>query len=484
MRFSGNHQSALQASTLVNEKINHEIHLGRIAGPFDEPPFFNFHSSPLGLVPKHDPGKFRLIHDLSFPKGDSINSYTSREFTTVKYDTLDRVVELVRSCGRNCLIAKADIQEAFRLIPIRSQDYPMLGFTWQGRYYHDNVPPMGSAVSCQTFERFSRALQWILQTHFNVLRVTHLLDDYIFFGPANDSTCLHSLLSFERLADDIGMPLNTGKRCPPSTCQVVYGIEIDTNAMELRLPANKLAKALSLVNRMSNCRKVTLRDLLSLIGLLSYCYLVVSAGRSFLSRLINLASGVTRLHHHVTLNREARADLYAWKVFLLSFNGKSLFLEQRFLSADTIRLYTDASSDNVFSVVFGKKWVAGAWHKRFDSSDITLLELYPLVLATEMFGQYLANHCILFMSDNSGVVDIINKTTSRNQGIMKLVRQLVLACLRYNILFHSRHVPGYQNVIADHLSRLQFGKARQIAPWLDPTPATIPDPLRPQVLLA
>ncbi|KAK2154569.1 hypothetical protein NP493_2169g00014 [Ridgeia piscesae] len=171
-------------------------------------------------------------------------------------------------------------------------------------------------------------------------------------------------------------------------------------------------------------------------------------------------------------------------VFLQSFNRKSLFLEQRFLSSETIKLYTDASSDNGFSVIFCKKWVAGAWHKRFDSSDITLLELYPLVLATEMFGQYLANHCILFMSDNFYVVDINNKTTSRNQGIMKLVRQLVLACLRYNILFQARHVPGYQNVIADLLSRLQFEKARQIASWLDPTPATILDPLGPQVLLA
>ena len=90
----------------------------------------------------------------------------------------------------------------------------------------------------------------------------------------------------------------------------------------------------------------------------------------------------------------------------------------------------------------------------------------------------------LISSDNYGVVGIINKTTSMNQGIVKLVRQLVLACLRYTILFQARHVPGYQNVIADHLSRLQFEKARQIAPWLDPTPGTIPDPLRPQVLLA
>ena len=228
------------------------------------------------------------------------------------------------SCGPRCLNAKADIQEAFRLIPIRPQDYPLLGFTWQGIFYHDKVLPMGSAVSCQTFEHFSRALQWILQSHFNVVNVTHLLDDFIFVGSYNEPTCLNSLLSFENLAQEMCIPLNKTKRCLPATYQIVYGIEIDTNAMQLRLPQEKLAKALSLVNRMAKCRKVILRDLLSLIGLLSFACLVVSAGRSFLRRLLNLTVGVTRLHHYVTLNSEARADLYAWKIFLHSFNGKSV----------------------------------------------------------------------------------------------------------------------------------------------------------------
>ena len=61
---------------------------------------------------------------------------------------------------------------------------------------------------------------------------------------------------------------------------------------------------------------------------------------------------------------------------------------------------------------------------------------------------------------------------------MKLVRRLVLACLKYNVLFRCRHVPGYENVIADHLSRLQ-----NVAPWLDCTPVAIPDALKPDVLL-
>ena len=99
-----------------------------------------------------------------------------------------------------------------------------------------------------------------------------------------------------------------------------------------------------------------------------------------------------------------------------------------------------------------RKWVAGTWHIPFYSSDITVLELYPLALVTELFGKFLANLCILFMSDNSGGVDVVNKTTSQNRSIMKLVRQLLLACLSHNILFRSKHVPGYEIVIADRLS--------------------------------
>ena len=322
IRCSGNHQSALQAPSLVDDKLRHEMHLGRIAGPFQQVPFPNFQAK----LPKHEIGKFRLIHDLSFPKGDSINFYTSKEYTTVQYESLDIVIDLVRSCGHNSLVAKADIQDAFRLVPIRPQDYPLLGFTWNGMFYHDKVLPMGSAVSCQTFERFSRALQWILQTHFGVSKVTHLLDDFIFFGPCNESTCLTSLLSFEKLSQDIGIPLNHGKRCLPSTCQIVYGIEIDTAVMELRLPEDKLTKATSLVNRITNRRKVTLKDLLSLIGLLNFACLVVPPG----------------------------ADLAAWQEFLVSFNGKSMFLEQQFLSSTTIKLYTDASSDRFRSCIWKK----------------------------------------------------------------------------------------------------------------------------------
>ena len=68
------------------------------------------------------------------------------------------------------------------------------------------------------------------------------------------------------------------------------------------------------------------------------------------------------------------------------------------------------------------------------------------------------NHCIVFFSDNYAVVDIINKQTSREPKIMVLVRRLVLNCLKYNILFKSKHIPGILNRECDLLSCLEVDK--------------------------
>lgn len=72
------------------------------------------------------------------------------------------------------------------------------------------------------------------------------------------------------------------------------------------------------------------------------------------------------------------------------------------------------------------------------------------------------------------VVHILNKQTSKNPTIMVLVRRLVLACMRYNILLQATHIPGTYNVLPDLLSRLQIDKFRSIAPHVDPEPTPVP----------
>ena len=64
-----NLRSALQHPEVVSEKLRKEVALGRMGGPFVSPPLDDLVVSPLGVVPKKEPNKFRLIHHLSFPKG-------------------------------------------------------------------------------------------------------------------------------------------------------------------------------------------------------------------------------------------------------------------------------------------------------------------------------------------------------------------------------------------------------------------------------
>ena len=47
----------------------------------------------------------------------------------------------------------------------------------------------------------------------------------------------------------------------------------------------------------------------------------------------------------------------------------------------------------------------------------------------------MSNQRITFFTDNAALVDIINKATSHDSTVMIFVRQLVLACLNFNILF-------------------------------------------------
>ena len=68
-----NHPSFSDNFGVAMEIIQKEIILGHVAGPFTSLPLPNFVTSPLGLIPKAEPGAFCVIHDLSFPKGNSIN---------------------------------------------------------------------------------------------------------------------------------------------------------------------------------------------------------------------------------------------------------------------------------------------------------------------------------------------------------------------------------------------------------------------------
>ncbi|VDI41983.1 Hypothetical predicted protein [Mytilus galloprovincialis] len=305
--------------------------------------------------------------------------------------------------------------------------------------------------------------------------MSHLLDDFFFVGKAGTNECSIALNTFLALAEKLGVPIKDEKTQTPTTCITIYGIEIDSQSMIARLPQDKIEKVLGLLTKFKVKRKVTLRELQSLLGLLNFACSVIVPGRAFLRRLFDLTLGHTCPHFRITLNSEARADLKAWYEFIFNFNGKSCFLFKQWVSSESLKLYSDAAGVyGGFAAVFGSKWFSGQWPPELKDLHITVKELFPIVLAIEIWGKTLANHKVLFMTDNQAVADIINKTSSKDKNLMKLVRRMVLSAMKFNIHFRAKHIAGKTNVVCDLLSRFSFQEAHRIAPWLNLNPVTVP----------
>lgn len=473
-RISDNHKSAKEHSSFVDAKLSKELRNGFITGPFSDPPCQPFIVSPIGLVPKKTPNEYRLIHDLSFPSEASVNSFIPRQYCSVQYETLDEVVHLVLSCGKGALIAKADIEAAFRILPIHPDDRWLLGIKWKDQYFVDNRLPMGLSESCSTFEEFSGALQAIIKHWFCLPHVSHILDDFIFVSSANSAKCTLALDIFLRMCRSLNVPINAAKTIYPATSVEVHGVLIDTIRMIAMLPQDKLIKARTEVSALRRKKRATLKQFQSMIGFLNFACRVVRPGRAFLRRLIEPTMKVAKSNHFIRISSETRLDLTAWLHFLEYYNGVSLLLELRWRSSETLRLHTDAAGSVGFGAVFGNQWSQGLFNDKERELHITVLELYPILLALALWYSDLKNSCVLFMCDNEAVVHIINSQTAKDKTVMKLVRPLVLLCMKHNILFRAKHVPGVDNVLADLISRQKLQEARSIAPHLCKEPLEVP----------
>ncbi len=82
---------------------------------------------------KHDLEESRVILDLSFPPGNSVNSCIPNgtylgELYALRYPMVDSLVELIKHKGHGCALFKRDLKSPYRqLLPVDLGDYPYHG---------------------------------------------------------------------------------------------------------------------------------------------------------------------------------------------------------------------------------------------------------------------------------------------------------------------------------------------------------------------
>ena len=162
---ASNMLSAMQHPEQIDEYLEKELRLGRMLGPFrDLGGLPLVHISRFGVIPKgHNTGKWRLITDLSFPPGNSVNDGIDPAICSLRYTTVEDVASVAAQLGPHTLMAKIDIESAYRLIPVHPEDRFLLGVNWRDQVYIDPMLPFGLRSAPKIFNAVADALEWCLR---------------------------------------------------------------------------------------------------------------------------------------------------------------------------------------------------------------------------------------------------------------------------------------------------------------------------------
>ena len=477
-REFSNWPSTITFDEHVKSSIDKEVAAGIKIGPFSQPPFRNFVGSPMGAFQRKRSLKVCTIHDLSWKPGIAVNAFINKEDFHIKYLTLDQVISSILERGRHRQLAKLDLEAAFHHIPVRPQDFELLGSTFYRfnpitntyckEYYYDRVLQFGARSSPKLFSDFAAAAKYIMCSN-GATYAEQYLDDYITMGAAGTTECADNLHTMMNTCHDLGFTLNPSKICQPSTVMEYLGIILDTDLLQARISADRLEEVMSELNQWRHRQTATKRQILSLIGKLTFVSRVVRPGRTFTRRMISLASKIPHLHHQVHLTKDFKLDVQWWLHYLPQWNGVSFFPQSHWESSIDLHLYTDSSD------LAAAGYLAGAWfvvpfvHEFAELKHLSInwRELFAIVVAADTFGSQWTGKRIMFHCDNMCIVEVIKNGTCRSDIIMDHVRKLFFICAKFEFEINMCYVNTKVNDIADALSRLQFHRFRQLAPHAD-----------------
>ena len=210
-------------------KLEDEIEKGYLLGPFEHTPLDELITSPVCVVPKSN-GKWRLIFNLSDPHGSSVNDAIFEDKRTVRYCSINDVAAYIIQHFPNSspYLAKIDLKDAYRMVPIKKDQWKYLGMNVAGKYLIDRCLPMGAASSCQIFQRINDGFRWLMTSSSPTdVTIFNYLDDFLLLS-ADKISCTLATNHFLGLVEEIGLVISQDKVTFPTQDLIFLGIGLNT----------------------------------------------------------------------------------------------------------------------------------------------------------------------------------------------------------------------------------------------------------------
>ena len=209
-------------------------------GPLRDPPIDSLHISPFMTRDKSSSDNRRVIIDLSWPKGQSVNSgvdsdrYLDVDFV-LTYPSIDNITDEVLKLGKGCQIFKVDINRAFHQVPIDPGDLDLLGLHWED-YFINRSLPFGFKHGSAIFQCISDSVCLIMTSKGH--KIWNYIDDFLCVSLP--SKINHSYGRLQSFLGELGLTVSNKKLVPPSTQVVCLGILVDNETLTVSIPPEKL----------------------------------------------------------------------------------------------------------------------------------------------------------------------------------------------------------------------------------------------------
>lgn len=409
-------------------------------------------------------GKWRLIVDER-----PINVYDQEE-KSCSYQDLRSIHQDLR---KGAWMAACDLEHGYYAIGIHPDDRRFFTFKLGGAAYQFTCLPFGWSLSPRIFNDTMSELARILRRRVadRRVRVRSYLDDWLFiYWGMTKRAAQRASDRMRQWLLQYGLRINEAKSTWTVCLEITHlGLIIDSERMELRVPADKLqrlkAVAKALLSEASRrSRWVLKRQAAQFAGFAQSLAPAVAPARFYLRSLYNdIASVPGSWYGKVRLHHQTVKDLKWWAALPAKWNGRAVVGP-----VPTVTLTTDASKlawGACLDTPDGELWAHGHWGPGQSDLHISTLETQALLNAVRAFREQLRNKVCRARIDNEVTRHISTSFSTAVGDLMSILRQLFYLCDSHNISLLPERVATDLNK-ADGLSRFHDLEEWVLQSWV------------------
>ena len=350
--------------------------------------------SRLFLVPKPHQ-KWRPVIDLSrlnqFPRIERFKMETPESIRT--------------SLNIGEWVTSIDLQDAYLHIPIHPRSQKYLRFAHRSQIYQFTSLPFGLAPAPQVFTMIVKEVK--LMAVSRGIRIYQYLDDWLIRAQSPEESS-HNTKVVVDLTESLGWMINQVKsELIPTQVFSFVGYEYHLNSALVKPTQERWQKLQALILRITNQSALTVRHLMSLIGLLASTEKMVPEGRLHMRPFQRHLKGnwtfPQSLDKLLPWSDSIIAHLDWWQNPQNVLKGADLHPQEH-----NVQVFTDASNVG-WGAHLNQDSIKGLWSDLEKSLHINILELKAVFLALKHFRLQCQNQTVLVATDNLTVVVYINK---------------------------------------------------------------------------